>query len=90
MLVLSRHRSQSVVIRTPSGEVIFVQVVDIRGDKIRLGFDAHQDVSVHRYEVDVVVEREKIERATRSAAVASLALPPMGDAGPVADGRGPR
>jgi carbon storage regulator len=47
MLVLSRKHSQSVVI----GDDIEVMVVDIRGDKVRLGFKAPEWTPVHRKEI---------------------------------------
>ena len=47
MLVLTRQRDQSIRI----GDHIVVTVVDIRGDKIRLGVDAPRSLSVHRQEV---------------------------------------
>ena len=47
MLVLSRKTSESIVI----GENIVVIVVEIRGDKVRLGIEAPKHVSVHRREV---------------------------------------
>ena len=47
MLVLSRHRNESIYI----GNDVVITVVDIRGDKIRLGITAPQDVSVDRSEV---------------------------------------
>ena len=47
MLVLSRKTNESIVI----GEKIVVTVVEIRGDKIRLGIEAPKEVSVHRREV---------------------------------------
>ena len=47
MLVLSRKLNESIVI----GENIVVTVIDIRGDKIRLGIEAPRHVSVHRREV---------------------------------------
>lgn len=47
LLVLSRHRDE--VIRI--GDDIKVMVVDIRGDKVRLGVDAPSNVPVHRDEV---------------------------------------
>lgn len=53
MLVLSRHRDETIVI----GDNVRVTVVDIRGDKVRLGIDAPDDVTVHRQEV-----YEKIQR----------------------------
>ena len=47
MLVLSRQRDEAVKI----GDNVTVRVVDIRGDKVRLGFDAPDDVKIHREEV---------------------------------------
>ena len=47
MLVLSRKRNESIVIN----DNIIVTVVEIRGDKVRLGINAPKDVSVHRQEV---------------------------------------
>jgi carbon storage regulator len=47
MLVLSRKRNESVVIN----DNITVVVVDVRGDKVRLGIDAPKDVPVHRKEI---------------------------------------
>lgn len=60
MLVLSRHRDQSIVI----GENIVVTIVDIRGDKVRLGIDAPSEIPVHRREVYEAIQRENL-RATR-------------------------
>lgn len=54
MLVLSRKRDESIVIR----DDIIITVVDIRGDKVRLGIDAPTEVSVHRHEVWEAVQRE--------------------------------
>ena len=47
MLVLSRKRNQQIVI----DEKIVVTVVEIRGDKVRLGIEAPRERSVHRHEV---------------------------------------
>jgi len=54
VLVLSRHRDECVVI----GNNIIVRVVDIRGDKVRLGIEAPSDVPVHRQEVWEAIQRE--------------------------------
>ena len=54
MLVLSRHRDESIII----GDDIVVTIVDIRGDKVRLGINAPQDVTVHRQEVYDAIQRE--------------------------------
>ena len=47
VLVLSRKRDEKIII----GENIEITVVEIRGDKVRLGIEAPMDVSVHRKEV---------------------------------------
>jgi carbon storage regulator len=54
MLVLSRQRDESIII----GDNIVVTVVDVRGDKVRLGIDAPREVSVHRREVYEAIQRE--------------------------------
>ena len=54
MLVLSRKRNESIVIN----ENISVTVVEIRGDKVRIGIDAPNDVSIHRLEIWVAKQAE--------------------------------
>lgn len=54
MLCLSRRRGESIVI---DGRIV-VTVLEIRGDKIRLGIDAPRDVSVNRREVEDIVRRD--------------------------------
>jgi carbon storage regulator len=54
MLVLSRHRDESIMI----GDEIVVTIVDIRGDKVRLGINAPSSVPVHRQEVFDAIQRE--------------------------------
>src|SRR5437763_16876620 len=54
MLVLSRHRDESIMI----GDDIVITIVDIRGDKVRLGIDAPSDIPVHRQEVYDAIQRE--------------------------------
>ncbi len=54
MLVLSRQRDQAIMI----GEDIEISVVDIRGDKVRLGIEAPRSVSVHRKEIYDAIRRE--------------------------------
>lgn len=55
MLVLSRHKDERVVIGDGLIEVV---VVEIRGDKVRLGFNAPKDISIHRSEVQDSINRE--------------------------------
>jgi carbon storage regulator len=60
MLVLSRQRDESIII----GDNIIVTIVDIRGDKVRLGIDAPTEIPVHRQEVYEAIQRENL-RASR-------------------------
>ena len=59
MLVLSRQRDETIII----GDNIEVTVVDIRGDKVRLGITAPKDISVHRKEVYEAIRRENRQAA---------------------------
>jgi carbon storage regulator len=59
MLVLSRQRDESIII----GDNIVVTIVDIRGDKVRLGIDAPREISVHRREVYEAIQRENQQAA---------------------------
>jgi carbon storage regulator len=54
MLVLSRKKDEKIVI----GDNITLMVIEIRGDKVRLGIDAPRDVAVHREEVYDAIKRE--------------------------------
>ena len=60
MLVLSRQRDESIII----GDNIVVTIVDIRGDKVRLGINAPTEIPVHRQEVYDAIQRadELVER----------------------------
>ena len=55
MLVLSRQRDETIMI----GDEIEITVVDIRGDKVRLGITAPTRIAVHRKEVYDAIKREK-------------------------------
>jgi len=69
MLVLSRQRDESIMI----GDDVVVSIVDIRGDKVRLGIKAPQEIPVHRQEVYEAIKRERgqAEAAQGSEAQAS-------------------
>jgi carbon storage regulator len=54
MLVLSRQRDESIII----GDNIVITIVDIRGDKVRLGIEAPTEIPVHRQEVYEAIQRE--------------------------------
>jgi len=55
-LVLTRKKDEVIVI----GGNIRVQVVDIRGDKIRIGIDAPRNVSVHREEIQLEIDNQEM------------------------------
>jgi carbon storage regulator len=54
MLVLSRKKNESIVI----DDHITITVVEIRGDKVRLGIDAPKDITVHRREVYEAIQSQ--------------------------------
>lgn len=60
MLVLSRKKDESIAI----GHEIKVTVVDIRGDKVRLGIEAPRDIPVHRQEVEDAINESKRTQKT--------------------------
>lgn len=55
MLVLSRLKNESIIIN----DDIEVVVLDVRGDKVRLGIQAPNNVPVHRKEVWLAIQAEK-------------------------------
>ena len=59
MLVLSRQKDQTIMI----GDNIQITVVDIRGDKVRLGIAAPAHIPVHRKEVYEAIQRENKQAA---------------------------
>ncbi len=59
MLVLSRQRDETIMI----GDDVEITVVDIRGDKVRLGITAPRHIQVHRKEVYEAIKRENQQAA---------------------------
>lgn len=57
MLVLSRKRDERIVI----GDNIVITVVEVRGDKVRLGIEAPTDVPVHRHEILEAIRRNNAD-----------------------------
>lgn len=55
MLVLSRKKDESIMV----GDNVEITVIDIRGDKVRLGITAPKEIPVHRREVYEAIKREK-------------------------------
>jgi carbon storage regulator len=56
MLVLSRKKNESIVIN----DDITIVVVEIRGDKVRLGIEAPKEVPVHRNEVYEAIRKSQL------------------------------
>jgi carbon storage regulator len=76
MLVLSRKKNESIVINND----ITVTVVEIRGDKVRLGIVAPKEVPVHRQEVyDAIHGKEQAEQNASPVVVSNK--PPVDSAG---------
>ena len=59
MLVLSRKKDEKIII----GDNISIMIVDIQGDKVRLGIEAPREVSVHREEVYQAIQKKQTEPA---------------------------
>lgn len=51
MLVLSRKKDEDILITTAEGRVVTIRVVEIVGDKVRLGFEADESVIIMRTEL---------------------------------------
>jgi carbon storage regulator len=64
MLVLSRKKNESIVIN----DDITIVVVEIRGDKVRLGVEAPKEVPVHRREVFDAIHRNETNEKTAEKA----------------------
>jgi carbon storage regulator len=58
MLVLSRKTDESIII----GDNIRIVVVEVRGDKVRLGIEAPNDISVHRQEVYEAIIKQNAKK----------------------------
>ncbi len=58
MLVLSRRKDESITI----GDDVEITIVDIRGDKVRLGITAPKNIPVHRREIYDAIQREKSQK----------------------------
>lgn len=59
MLVLSRQKDETIMI----GDDVEITIVDIRGDKVRIGISAPSRVPVHRKEVYDAIKRENLAAA---------------------------
>lgn len=87
MLVLSRQRDETIMI----GDDIQITVVDIRGDKVRLGISAPTRIAVHRKEVYDSIKAENQKAASigsgeLAAFRSAMAQPAGGGGGPIRPG----
>jgi carbon storage regulator len=71
MLVLSRKKNESIVINND----VIVTVVEIRGDKVRLGIVAPKEVPVHRQEVWEAIHNKDQSAAAPAAVVVNNESP---------------
>ncbi len=58
MLVLSRQKDESIMV----GDDVEITIVDVRGDKVRLGITAPRHIPVHRKEIYEAIQREKAQQ----------------------------
>lgn len=66
MLVLSRKKNENIVIN----DDIVITIIEIRGDKVRLGVQAPKEVPVHRQEVFDAIRRDKANQDSMEPAAA--------------------
>ena len=71
MLVLSRKKNESIVIN----DDITIVVVEIRGDKVRLGVEAPKEVPVHRREVYDAIKRSEQQASNGEAGASKQSQP---------------
>lgn len=67
MLVLSRKKNEQIIV----GDQIVITVVEVRGDRVRLGIEAPQEIPIHRNEV---LESIKAQQAAENAENKSAAV----------------
>ncbi|RME39870.1 MAG: carbon storage regulator [Planctomycetota bacterium] len=81
MLVLSRQRDETIII----GDDVEITVVDIRGDKVRLGITAPRHIQVHRKEVYEAIKREN----QQAAKISPRDVPPLAEQDADKEGKNP-
>jgi carbon storage regulator len=68
MLVLTRKKNESIVI----GDDVKITIVDVRGDQVKLGITAPKNVSVHREEIYLEIQKENQLAANSAVAIDQL------------------
>lgn len=64
MLVLSRKKNETIVI---ADGLITITIVEVRGDKVRLAFDAPGDITINRGEIDDAIRHEAAQQELQPA-----------------------
>jgi carbon storage regulator len=64
MLVLSRKKNEKIVINESIVITIVITIVDVRGDRVRIGIDAPRDIPIHREEVHKAIEKALNQQET--------------------------
>jgi carbon storage regulator len=59
MLVLSRKAQEKIVVTCGDGRRIIITLIEIRGDKVRLGFEADSEIVIHRLEIQQEIDFKK-------------------------------
>ena len=83
MLVLTRQRDQTIMI----GDDIEITIVDVRGDRVRIGIAAPQSVRVYRKEIYNAIQRDR-EAAEREGGGESAESAESGNGNGNGNGRG--
>jgi carbon storage regulator len=73
MLVLSRKKDESIVI---DGNIV-ITVVEVRGDKVRLGIQAPREIPIHRSEVHEAIKNEQAAKDAGDASCVTEAVTPQ-------------
>ena len=68
MLVLSRQRDESIMV----GDDVEITIIDVRGDKVRLGIIAPKNIPVHRREIYDAIKREKKAEQEKNKVAAKI------------------
>ena len=76
MLALSRKKGESVVIRALDGSEVTVTVYEIRGDKVRLSFDASLDYQIRRVAKLGLMEESNVDQSGGSSGSVLDPVPP--------------